>query len=302
MSYPPPPEPFPESQPYPPPAGPAFQPPPPDPLFQPPQSGQPQSGPPAGSPQSGQPQSGPPAGSPQSGPPGPPAFQPGVASPSYPQTDHPQTGYQQPGYQQPGYPPTTPFPGYGPGQGPMPAPAPPGKPGGGSGALLWSLIAVFALLLCAGAGTAGLIAYRNSNPGTTALPSQDPVPPSGPGLLDPTAPPSGDPTGDPPTREPSAPADGAVVTYEVTGDGPVTIQYLKSDSQIESLTGERLPWRVAVRMPKTNFLVSLTASREGGGSGRITCRVLVDGKTVSEQTSGGTLAIVACLDFDLDFD
>jgi len=54
-------------------------------------------------------------------------------------------------------------------------------------------------------------------------------------------------------------------------------------------------------MPESNFLVSLTASREGGG-GEITCRVLVNGKKVSEQKSKGSLAIVACLDFDVDFD
>ena len=298
MSYPPPPEPFPEPQPYP---G------SPDPLFQPPQSGppgQPQSGPP------GQPQSGPP-GQPQSGPPvpppgppagppqsGPPAFQPGVASPSYPQAEYPPTGYQQPAY-----PPTAPFPGYGPGHapghGPVPASAPPRKPGGGSSALLWSLIAVFAVLLCAGAATAGLIAYRNTDSGTSAQPTPDPLPPGRTAQPDPTAPPTEAPSEDPATR---APADGAVVTYEVTGDGPATIQYLKADSQIESLSGESLPWRTELRMPKGNFLVSLTASREGGGSGQLTCRVLVDGKTVAEQTSDGTLAIVACLDFDLDFD
>jgi hypothetical protein len=269
MSYPPPPEPFPESKPYP--AS-------PDPLFQPPQSG------PPGPPQSGPPQS------------GPPAFQPGVASPSYPQADYPPTGYQQPAYH-----PTTPFPGYGPGQAPGhgPAPAPPRKPGGGSGALLWSLIAVFAVLLCAGAATAGFIAYRNTDSGTSAKSTPDPVLPGRTAPADPTAPPTEAPSEDPATR---APADGAVVTYEVTGDGPATIQYLRADSQIESLSGEGLPWRTELKMPKGNFLVSLTASRDGGGSGQITCRVLVDGKTVSEQTSSGTLAIVACLDFDLDFD
>jgi hypothetical protein len=246
-------------------------------LFQPPQSGPPQSGPPAGP------------------PPAPPAFQPGVASPSYPQADYPQTGYQQ----QPGYPPTTPFPGYAPAPGHGPAPAPPRKPGGGSAALLWSLIAVFAVLLCAGAATAGFIVYRNTDSGTSAQPTQDPVPPGRTAQPDPTAPPTGPPSEDPATR---APADGAVVTYEVTGDGPATIQYLKADGQVESLSGESLPWRTELRMPKGNFLVSLTASRDGGGSGQITCRVLVDGKTVAERTSAGTLAIVACLDFDLDFD
>ena len=214
-----------------------------------------------------------------------PQFQPGKASPSY---------------QQPAYPPTTPFPGYppGPGHGPVPVAAPPRKPGG-SGALLWSLIAVFAVLLCAGAATAGFIAYRNTDSGTNAQPTPGP-----PATLqpDPTRPPTGPPSEDPATREPSAPTDGAVVTYEVTGDGPATIQYLKADAQVESLTGQRLPWRTEVRLPKNNILVSLTASRDGTGSGQLTCRVLVDGKTVAEQTSGGTLAIVACLDFDLDFD
>jgi hypothetical protein len=180
---------------------------------------------------------------------------------------------------------------------------PPRTPGGGSGALLWSLIAVFAVLLCAGAATAGLIAYRNTDSGTGAQPTLEPVPPGRTAQPDPTVPPTEPPTGPPSEdRATRAPADGAVVTYEVTGDGPATIQYLTADAEIESLSGESLPWRTELRMQKGNFFVSLTASRDGGGSGKLTCRVLVDGKTVAEQTSDGTLAIVACLDFDLDFD
>jgi hypothetical protein len=222
-------------------------------------------------------------------------FQPGVASPSYPPPPASPTSQFQPTSV---YQPTGNYPGY--------PPAPPGKTpgtpgysgsGGGrsGGALLWVLIAVFAVLLCGGAGVAGFLAFQNA--------SDDKTTSSGTPATAAPQPPAAEPTTDP-TTEPteSAPAGAGVVTYEVTGDGPASITYLRGGNQggSERVSNATLPWREEVRVEQKSFVVSLIATRSGPDRGTLTCRVLVDGKELVKRSTTGTFATVACIDLVVD--
>jgi hypothetical protein len=181
---------------------------------------------------------------------------------------------------------------------------PPGRSGrDGSTRLLWVLIAVFAVLLSGGAVAAGLIAYRKSEaansvdptrrPTAEPGPSQEPGPsrePTG-GPDDPTAPPSGAPSGD----------GGGVVTYEVTGDGPVRITYQRgARGGTEQIRNAKLPWRVEVQTNDDAFVVSIFATRLRANQGSITCRVLIDGEEVVSRRASGPRALVTCLKVTFD--
>lgn len=255
------------SQPYPPAAGPA----PGQPY--PPAAGQPY--PPA--PGQPYPPTGQAAGQPYPPPQAGPAFQPGVASPGYQQAQQPAGAYQ----------PTSVYPSY--------APPQPGKTGGrgGSGALLWVLIAVFALLLCGGAGVAGVIVFRNNDDKTVAEPTVDVTR----GL------PEQEPTGGPGTEPTEGSSNGAagVITYEVTGDGPAAISYLKDGKGgTERIASASLPWRVEIPAAKDIVMVSVIAVRKQATDGTITCRALVDGKEVATRTASGPIAAVNCIDISFD--
>jgi hypothetical protein len=172
---------------------------------------------------------------------------------------------------------------------------PPGKGGGGGSAtLLWSLIAVFALLLCIGAGAAGVIAYRNSQDGSTPA-------------TDPTRAPAPDPTREPdeddrPIATPRPTEGGAgVVTYEVTGDGPARITYqANARGAAEQVRSATLPWRVEVSMSEDIFSASVFATRVRANQGSITCRVLIDGEEVVSRTARGPRAVAVCLKINFD--
>jgi MmpS family membrane protein len=276
MSYPPPPPPPPEPQSGPPQSGPPFDPTRPmDPSAPPPSS---------------------PAGPPPAAPLGTPAgpvFQPGKASPSY-GPPPPQTGYQ------PVYDPTSAY-AYQPQQGyPAPGYPPAGKAPGArsSSTVVWVLVAVFAILLCGGAATAGVLVVRNAGDKAKNSSANPPAP------AQPAPAPA---TENPPTTEPSAPdattpAGGAgMITFEVTGDGPATISFLRGSGQgTERVRDATLPWQAQVPKPDKAFVVSLLATRAGGDSGTITCRVLVDGKELVKRSATGGFATVSCIDLLLD--
>jgi hypothetical protein len=157
---------------------------------------------------------------------------------------------------------------------------------------------VFALLLCAGAGVAGVLAYRDgADEQASADRTTEPPAPQNPLPLPTELP-------DDPTDEPGAPPSGTgggVVTYEVTGDGPASITYLKGTRVGNEVEGSAtLPWQVEVEVEESTFLVSLIALRKGSEDGSITCRVLFNGEEVVSNTSEGPFATVAC--FDLVFD
>ena len=249
--------------------------PPPDPTAGPPISGQPWSTP-SGDALSEQPQAYQP----------PPAYAPGQApipEPDSPPTSQfpaqpppvnyappgyapdyggyaPPPGYSPPGYSPPGYPPT----GYGP---------PPRK----SNAPIIAVILAVTLLLCGGIATAGVLIARSvaDKAKETAAAPLDNLPTAVPTL-------PGLPT-DLPTDETGRTIS---VTYEVSGDGPVSIVYLQKigDTPVR-LTEVNLPWKFTTEV-QTPALLSVVVMRLGATDGTVKCRALIDGDEVKASTSG----------------
>jgi hypothetical protein len=202
-----------------------------------------------------------------------------VATPSYAPPPPPTGVFQPTGTFEPtGFQPNPGYPAYQP---PPVGKAPGGGPGGvrSGGTLLWVLIGVFAVLLCGGAGVAGVIAFRNATDDPTTGPTR--AAPAEPQPSQDRATPGAEPTE---TREPGG---EGTITYEVTGEGTATIIYTREGGGSERVRDAELPWRAEVPKPNRAFAVSLIASRTAGGSGALTCRVLVDGKELINRDGGG---------------
>lgn len=107
----------------------------------------------------------------------------------------------------------------------------------------------------------------------------------------------GAPTGAP-AAGPTTPAPEPRVThsvrYELTGDGALDITYVDG-STIAQVAKADTPWSAtlsfAVPAHSTQFY-SLTARDAGQGS--LTCRLVVDGTPVAEQTVSAPGAVVRC--------
>ncbi|WP_173041291.1 MmpS family transport accessory protein [Phytohabitans flavus] len=88
---------------------------------------------------------------------------------------------------------------------------------------------------------------------------------------------------------------GGKVVYEVTGDGPVSIVFLKADGVTpERASDTDLPWRKELTLAEDAALVTVTAIRSGGGQGSIECRITIDGEEVSKKSASGTFATATC--------
>ncbi|MFC0526416.1 MmpS family transport accessory protein [Phytohabitans kaempferiae] len=191
---------------------------------------------------------------------------------------------QQPGAKAPSSsPPTTPYPTY------LGPPAPPPKRSNGP---ILAVVIVLAVLLLGGTATAGvLLVNRSEDPGTVATDrTTDPATPR----PEQTTPEAGDDDDNGSDSDNDGNSGGKVV-YEVTGDGPVSIVFLKEDG----LTPERasdtdLPWRKEQTLDSGAALVTVTAIRSGGGTGSIECRITIDGEEVAKKTATGTYATVTC--------
>jgi hypothetical protein len=208
----------------------------------------------------------------------PPAQPPPVnyAPPAQP----PRVNYAPPGYAPdygeyappPGYPP----PGYGP---PPPAPR-------RSNAPIIAVILAVTLLLCGGIATAGVLIARSiadKAEETASAPIND-LPtavPTLPGL---------------PTELPTDDTGRTIsVTYEVSGDGPVSIVYLQKmgDTPVR-LTEVDLPWKFTTKL-QTPALLSVVVVRLGATDGTVKCRALIDGDEVKASTSGrSAFATTSC--------
>lgn len=99
---------------------------------------------------------------------------------------------------------------------------------------------------------------------------------------------------------PAAPAEagtGHTVRYEVTGAGTGMITFTTDANLSMSQATESLPWSTEVTFADTFFApVSVNVSRSyQGGSGPLSCKIIVDGKVVTENNStGGEFATVSC--------
>ncbi|MFD0518330.1 MmpS family transport accessory protein [Paractinoplanes durhamensis] len=215
-------------------------------------------------------------------------------SPDYGQTYQQPQGYPPPqGYQQPqgypvppdgygGYPP----PGY-PGQSPY---APPQPPPRRSNAPIIAVILAVALLLCGGVATAGVLIARNAkdkvDEAVGSLPTSVPEVPALPTDL-PTV---GSGSGRPIT-----------VTYEVDGDGPVSIVYIEKIGEApKRLENVQLPWKFSVKA-EVPALLSIVVLRVATSEGTVSCRALVDGDEVKQNESASSnVATTSCVQLVLE--
>jgi hypothetical protein len=95
------------------------------------------------------------------------------------------------------------------------------------------------------------------------------------------------------TDSDDAPASGTVV-YEVTSDSGTAnnITYFGEDGNQSQETGAALPWRSKEFDKSKTTLKTVTA--QNGGDGTITCKIIVDGKVQTENSSNGQYAVVTC--------
>lgn len=84
------------------------------------------------------------------------------------------------------------------------------------------------------------------------------------------------------------------VTYQVEGTGSsVSVTYSGNDLNMAQDTGVSLPWSKQVTI--TGLLKSVTLTATNGDSpGSVTCRIMADGKQISEQTANGPFASASC--------
>lgn len=84
------------------------------------------------------------------------------------------------------------------------------------------------------------------------------------------------------------------VLYEVISPSgsALNITYFGSDNSQQQETQATLPWSKEVANDSTFAIMGITA--QNGGTGEITCRITVDGKVKTEQTSKGQYAVVSC--------
>ncbi len=95
------------------------------------------------------------------------------------------------------------------------------------------------------------------------------------------------------TPRPQAPGDPQI-RYEVSG-APGTAEYLtyEIDAGQAHEANVRLPWsKQFSASPSAN---SFVLSAQGHGPGTLTCRILVDGKVISQATASGDPARTVCV-------
>ncbi|MEQ3553922.1 MmpS family transport accessory protein [Pseudonocardia nematodicida] len=154
---------------------------------------------------------------------------------------------------------------------------------GAAAAVAAAVPIAFVVLDGAGAGTGvpeGTVAFAPSNGG--GQPGSEPT--GG----EPT---DGDGGGAAPPADPAAPPPATEVTYELTGSGTAGTITFGGGTSVAQVTDAELPWQRTAEAASGPTEYSLTAA---GGTGEITCRILVDGAVVSEESAEGDFSAVAC--------
>lgn len=82
------------------------------------------------------------------------------------------------------------------------------------------------------------------------------------------------------------------VTFEVNGSGTSRMITFGGGSSVGQASEVPLPWRRAVTASDEPAEYSVIAS---GGDGEISCRILVDGAVISEETAGSGYSAVSCV-------
>lgn len=89
---------------------------------------------------------------------------------------------------------------------------------------------------------------------------------------------------------------GTKVVMEVTGAKSADITYGLGTDQSQD-NGAKLPWKKELSSDELVTIAVIVAQNKG--SGEISCKITVDGKTVKENTSKGQYAVVTCQADDL---
>ncbi|QBG78430.1 hypothetical protein PBI_WALRUS_39 [Gordonia phage Walrus] len=182
----------------------------------------------------------------------------------------PNAGDQSP-YQQPQY-----------GQQPPPPPYPPQQPPKKRKKWPWILGAVVVLIIIIAVATSGGGGEESTDntadsPGTTETqaPTED-----------------GGDQPQPTTQQQESGTDGVV--YEVTSDSGTAnnITYFGEGGNQSQENGATLPWRSKAFDESDTMIKGVTA--QNGGSGTITCKIIIDGKVEVENSSNGQYAVVSC--------
>lgn len=108
-----------------------------------------------------------------------------------------------------------------------------------------------------------------------------------------TPPSTSAPTGNGAAAAPAA--SGHVVRYEVTGPGKAMIDYTTDGHMDSSSTTQQLPWSETVHLEDGWTPVSLRVTNSFESTGALECKVIVDGKVVTDNHSaGGEISSVNC--------
>ncbi|OYD60805.1 MmpS family transport accessory protein [Rhodococcus sp. OK302] len=92
-----------------------------------------------------------------------------------------------------------------------------------------------------------------------------------------------------------------VVTYEVTGGAQgAIITYTGKDSNMSQDTAATLPWTKDVTVTGLLKIATVTASNGFDDSGTITCKIIANGKVLTENTANGVGASAMCTQADFD--
>jgi hypothetical protein len=168
---------------------------------------------------------------------------------------------------------------------PMYEPPQPPRPRRSNGPL-WAVVIVLAVLLCGGSGIAGVLLVNQS--GQPDDPGSSPSRNAG-------RPPTERPD-DRPTEQSKEPDGGSRdVVYEVTGDGPASIVYVKADGlTVVQESDAELPWRLELTLEDTAALATVTATRGLRSDGTVNCRLTIGGKEVAKKSASGNFATATC--------
>ena len=176
---------------------------------------------------------------------------------------------------QPPVPPQQPYPGQQP-------PYPPQQPPKKKRKWPWIVLAVIAVFIVIGVATGGGDKKEDTT-AATDTPAATAAPAAGATPAQTTT----------TTTTKAAPAKKTVV-YEVTSDSGTAnnITYFGENAQQSQATDVALPWKSKEFDSKKVTIKGVTA--QNGGSGTISCKIIVDGKVEAENSSEGQYAVVSC--------
>jgi hypothetical protein len=85
------------------------------------------------------------------------------------------------------------------------------------------------------------------------------------------------------------------VVYEVSGDAARALVSYGRNGAASRDNGVGLPWSSEAPAGEDGDRYSLTVQSSAAVAGLITCRILVDGEVIAEETSSARYSAVACV-------